>query len=1004
MRPDSAVFLPRFEALCREVIAPAVWPGNHPLAVGQWRCDERFAIESAGRAEFEPIALPYAWGPAWSTRWFRVSGSIPAHLTPIGPHQRLRLRIDTGTEATVWHDSAPIRGVDENRDAVDLPDLAPGTAVDVLVEAACNHPFGDQVFTWDSRERGERWRSPNPGLLSRAEVAVFDAMVWRLLTRMRFASQLLALLDSNSVRAQDLYACLRHAADSVDDTDVSGSAGRALSLLGHGLGRSAPGSAPRLVCVAHAHIDTAWLWTIAETRRKTVRSWTNTLDLMDRDPDLHFMCSQPQQYAWLESDAPTVFERIKARVAEGRWEPVGSMWVEPDALVPSGESLVRQMLYGVRYFESRFGARGCQACVYLPDTFGFPPCLPTIMRSCGVPVFITNKLSWNQANTFPHTSFRWRGLDGSEVLAHNTPGGDYNATLTPKELVKAVDNVRGRDQAGLTGAAVALQPFGFGDGGGGPTAEMVERARACSDCEGLPRAKLGSVRAFIDALHDEDERVGGLPVWDGPLDLELHRGTLTTHSWLKRANARGERLLRSAELIAFGRSETQEEWQTRLDRAWERLLLNQFHDILPGSSIAPVYEDARRDCAFVEEQARSVKIARAESGRTMVLNSASDAACGVIETGAGLQYVQAGAFGLEEVCPGQAPPSVAMNGRRVSNGLVSFELDDCGRLVHLSADGGLNLAADRPLNELRLYRDRPMNWDAWDIDLDYERLLVCANDRPAEIELVRSDSLRIEVRVSGVAGGSAYSQTFRLDAGSPLVEVHTEIDWQEDHRLLRTESKIPVRAERATVGTQFGFVTRPTHRNTSRDRFAFEFACHRWMDLSEPGRGLAVVADAIYGRSVYGDRMGLSLLRSSTHPDPGADRGSNRLRYAYLPHAGDWRAADVDRHAEAFCEPLELIEAAASIRPFSIQRGAEDRIEVSAFKRAADSIDGRVLRLVETRGRHAEIVVRFELPTRSISIVDALERPIPGQEPCPGPEIHLRLRPFELITVMATLA
>ena len=387
----------------------------------------------------------------------------------------------------------------------------------------------------------------------------------------------------------------------------------------------------------------------------------------------------------------------------------------------------------------------------------------------------------------------------------------------------------------------------------------------------------------------------------------------------------------------------------------------------------------------------------------MVLNTASDPVRGVIETDDGLRFVDAPAFGVGAIASRQTPPPVVAEGRRVSNGAVSFELDDCGRIVHLSGRGGPDLAADQPLNQLRLYRDRPMNWDAWDIDLDYERLAVWSNDRPAEVELVRADPLRVEWRVSGLAGRSAYTQIFRLDAGSAFVEVLTEIDWREDHRLLRTESTIPVRSERATVGTQFGFVTRPTHRNTGHDRFAFEFACHRWMDLSEPGRGMSVLADAIYGRSVSGGTMGLSLLRSPGHPDPGADRGVNRFRYAYLPHGGDWRAADVDRHAESFGEPLRPVDAARSVRPFSIHRAKDDRIEVAAFKRAADAPNERVLRLVETRGRHAEILVRFEMPAVALRVVDALERPIPGHDPVAGDEIRLRLRPFELVTVRATL-
>lgn len=1007
MKVDAQIFRPRFETLCREVIGPAIYPDAERLAVGKWGTGERFAIGKARSARFEEVGLPHSWGPAWSTAWFRLTGRVPERFAGRAVH----LRFDPGTEATVWVGNDPVRGLDENRDSVDLGllnvDNSAGASVEVLVEAACNHPFGDQVFTWDSRERGEKWRSATPGLVSRAELAVFDETVWRLHRRMLFATQLLAELEPESVRPQDLYACLRHAADAVDDADVAGSAAGALAILNDGLGRSAGGSAPRLVCVAHAHIDTAWLWTLAETRRKVVRSWTNTLDLMDRDPALHFMCSQPQQYKWLESDAPAVFERIKKRATEGRWEPVGSMWVEPDALVPSGESLMRQMLYGVRYFESRFGEQGRQRVVYLPDTFGFPACLPTVMRACGADVFITNKISWNQANTFPHTSFRWRGLDGSEVLAHNTPGGDYNATLTPKELRKATANVRGRDAAGLTGPAVALQPFGFGDGGGGPTADMLERAHAAADCEGLPRAELGSVAGFVDALEAEDERAGGLPVWSGPLDLELHRGVLTTHAWLKRANRAAERELRVAELLAFGRAEepgsasrATQEVQDKVDEAWERTLLNQFHDILPGSSIGPVYEDARRDHAEIATIAAEVQAgAVAPGSEPFVLNSASDRRRVVVEDGGTLRLVEVGGFGLHRMEEVRPVNPVRIDGNRITNGLVSFEVDGVGRICHLACVGGVDLAAERSLNELRLYRDRPMNWDAWDIDLDYERNLVWTNDTPAAVETVRADALRAEVRVSHRMGASAYTQVFRLDADSPVVEVATEIDWRERHRMLRVESTPPVSCERVTVGTQFGFVTRPTHRNTSWDRFAFEFACHRWMDAAQPGRGLAVLSDALYGRSSHGWTLGLSLLRSPTHPDPEADQGANTLRYGYLPHAGDWRAAEVDRHAEAFGEPARVIRAGSGIAPVTVRCDPNGRVEIAAFKRGADG-PGRVLRIVETRGMHTGVHVAFASALR-VRRVDGLERAIDGEGWRDGASVWVEVRPFEVVTLLA---
>lgn len=999
MRVDAQIFRPRFESLCRKVLSPAIYPDAEPLEVAAWAASERFAIDAARSARFEPVRLPRAWGPVWSTTWFRLTGSLPPRFAG----KRVHLRFDPGTEATVWVGGDPVRGLDENRDSVDLGLLNVDNSVEVLIEAACNHPFGDQVFPWDSRERGEKWKSATPGLVTRAELAVFDETVWSLHRRMLFATQLLGELEPESVRAQDLYACLRHAADAIDDADVAGSAGAALAIVNEGLARPAGGATPRLICVAHAHIDTAWLWTLAETRRKVVRSWTNTLELMDQDPGLHFMCSQPQQYKWLESDAPAVFERIRARVAEGRWEPVGSMWVEPDALVPSGEALVRQMLHGIRYFEDRFGERGAQRVVYLPDTFGFPACLPTIMRACGADVFITNKISWNQANTFPHTSFRWRGLDGSEVLAHNTPGGDYNATLTPKELRKATANVRGRDAAGLSGPGVALQPFGFGDGGGGPTADMLDRAHAAEDCEGLPRATLGSVAGFLQGLEEEDRKAGGLPVWCGPLDLELHRGVLTTHAWLKRANRAAERELRTAELLAFGAGDGAEvdQAQHRLEEAWELTLLNQFHDILPGSSIGPVYDDARADHARVRTIAREVQQEAVPQGSgSFVLNTASASRRVVVQDGQTLRYVSIPGFGLHAAEESRPDHPVRVEGRRISNGLVSFEVDDAGRIGHLSHEGGPDLATDRALNELRLYRDRPMNWDAWDIDLDYERNLVWTNDTPASVEVIRSDPVRAEVRVRhNVGARSAYTQIFRLDAGSPVVEVITEIDWRERHRILRVESMPPVSCERVTVGTQFGFVTRPTHRNTSWDRFAFEFACHRWMDASQPGRGLAVLADAVYGRSAHGRTLGMSLLRSPTHPDPRADQGPNTLRYGYLPHGGDWRAADVDVYAEAFGEPVRVVRAAGGIAPVRVDVEAGARVEIAAFKRAAEG-SGRVLRLVETRGMHTEATVAFTAAGR-VRRVDAIERAVEGAGWDDASSVRIAFRPFEIVTLLA---
>jgi alpha-mannosidase len=464
------------------------------------------------------------------------------------------------------------------------------------------------------------------------------------------------------------------------------------------------------------------------------------------------------------------------------------------------------------------------------------------------------------------------------------------------------------------------------------------------------------------------------------------------------------------ELLAFGGSQESGEpgsasratgeIQAKLDEAWERTLLNQFHDILPGSSIRPVYHDARADHAFIARTAGEVRAASVEPGdEAFVLNAASDARRVVVEDGNTLRLVDAGAFGLHAMREAEPMHPVRVDGRRVSNGLVSFEVDEAGRISHLMHAGGADLAAEQPMNELRLYRDRPMNWDAWDIDLDYERNLVWTNDATASVEFVWADRLRAEVRVTQTMGGSAYTQVFRLDADSPVVEVITEIDWRERHRLLRVESTPPIACERVTVGTQFGFVTRPTHRNTGWDRFAFEFACHRWMDASEPGRGLTVVADGIFGRSAYGRTLGMSLLRSPTNPDREADQGSNTLRYGYLAHAGDWRAADADRHAEAFGEAAEIVRAGSGATPVTVTPDRGARLEIAAFKGAADG-QGRVLRLVETRGMHAGVEVGIA-GSRRVRRVDGVEREIAGEGWREGRSVRLEVGPFEIVTLLA---
>ncbi|MBZ0171140.1 MAG: hypothetical protein K8E66_02050, partial [Phycisphaerales bacterium] len=795
----------------------------------------------------------------------------------------LDLRFSTRTECTVWLDGKPHRGLDDNRDSIELlPHSNGGEPVEVLVEAACNHPFGITSFGRDARDSTDRWRSPEPGRLILAELAPRNEGVRRLANTYRFVSRMLDELDPTTKQSRRLYHALMRATAATDDRDVSRHADTARLFLEDALNNDHPGRPAVGLAVGHAHIDTAWLWPIAETRRKIVRSWTNVLEVLERCPGASFIGSQAQQYAWLEQDAPAVLERVRERVTEGRWEPTGGMWVEPDASVPSAESLIRQALHGERYWRDRFGDdRGAQTVLYLPDTFGFPASLPDIMLACGLDTFITNKIAWSQCTHYEHTNFRWRGLGGGHVLAHFTPNHDYNCTNSPRELIRSGNDLRGHPE-GAAEPAVFLHPYGFGDGGGGPTLEQAETIGLVARTEDLPEFRHGSMAEFRQRLASLDAALPqGLPTHGDELYLELHRGTLTTHAWLKRANRELEQALRLAEIARFAGptppdTGTGAHAAAELDLAWKLLLLQQFHDILPGSSITPVYDDAREHISDVREiVARHVESAL--SGWTggaglSVVNPASSARSGVVEAEGGYRWIAAvpaiGVAPFVESASPEYPVKIDAETGTMRNGLIEARIDRFGRVVLLRTQGGPDLAEVAPFNRLALYRDIPMNWDAWDIDAYTEDELVWTNDGPAESWRVRTaDVLRAEIEVvRTIDGRGGITQTFRLDAGSPRLDIVSEYEWDEAHRLLRAEFPTDLESRHATYDIQAGFIRRPTTRDTPRERMMFEVCAHRWMDLAEPGRGLALLNNGRYGHGCRGGLMHLSLLRAPQHP------------------------------------------------------------------------------------------------------------------------------------------
>jgi alpha-mannosidase len=691
-----------------------------------------------------------------------------------------------------------------------------------------------------------------------------------------------------------------------------------------------------------------------------VRTFSTAVAYMDEYPEYRFACSQAVHYAWIEEREPELWERIRAKVEAGQFVPVGGSWVEPDCNLPSGESLVRQFLHGQRYFQQRFGRRCTE--FWSPDAFGYAGQLPQILRACGISRFLTQKLSWNRFNRPDHHTFVWQGDDGSEVLGHFPPADTYSSNATAGDLLRAARAYKDHDAS-----ATSLLIFGWGDGGGGPSRTMLETLRRAGDLQGLPRTRQVSSEEFFDGL-DAEHRVVG------ELYFEYHRGTYTSQAFVKAANRRCEQLLHDVEILSSLRAADYP--RAELDRLWKLLLLQQFHDILPGSSIREVYEDAARDFAELEAGA----LALLPAGETPV-NTIGVARREVFDG----RFVEAPPFGSAVVA--DARDEVRVDGLVLENGQLRAELAADGTLVSLldKPTGRETLAA--PANRLELYDDDPVQFDAWDVDPAHLRTR--RDFPPAESWAVATATpLRGELAFER----PGLRQVVRLDAGARRLEFHTEVDWHESHTLLKVCFPLAVRWPTATYEMPFGYAERPTHFSTSFDAARYEVPGHRWADLSEHGFGAAVLTDSKYGYSCLGNELRVSLLRSPKSPDPEADMGRHRFAYALLPHAGNWREAGVVAEALRFNAPLRRGPQLASLASVD-----DTNLVLDTLKRAEDS-DALVVRLSEAHGARGTARLRVGVPFARALRANALEddgAPLALEDG----EVVLPYRPHELITV-----
>ncbi|XP_014957465.3 alpha-mannosidase 2C1 isoform X5 [Ovis aries] len=1007
---------------------------------------ERLPYQEAVQQDFRPAQVGDSFGPTWWTCWFRVELTIPEAW--VG--QEVHLRWESDGEGLVWRDGEPVQGLTKEGEKTSyiltdkLGEKDP-RSLTLYVEVACNGLLG--------AGKGSMIAAPDPEKMfqvSRAELAVFHRDVYKLLVDLELLLGIAKGLGEDNQRSfQALYTANQMV--NVCDPAQPETFPVAQALASKFFGQRGGESQHTIHAMGHCHIDTAWLWPFKETVRKCARSWVTVVQLMERNPEFIFACSQAQQLEWVRSHYPGLHARLQEFACRGQFVPVGGTWVEMDGNLPSGESMVRQFLQGQNFFRQEFG-KMCSE-FWLPDTFGYSAQLPQIMRSCGIKRFLTQKLSWNLVNSFPHHTFFWEGLDGSQVLAHFPPGDSYGMQGSVEEVLKTV--AKNRDK-GRTNHSAFL--FGFGDGGGGPTQTMVDRLKRLCNTDGLPRVQLSSPEQLFSALEGHS---GQLCTWVGELFLELHNGTYTTHAQIKKGNRECERILHDVELLsslALARSAQFLYPAALLQDLWRLLLLTQFHDVVTGSCIQLVAEEAM--CHY--EDIRS-------HGNTL-LSAAAAALCAGEPGPEGLLIVNTLPWKRTEVlalprpggahclgmswgegllpspghcprhglcsCPrphltaapaapaacvrsarapadlaSRPPPTKTDGSVTLDNGILRVRLDPTGRLTSLVlvASGREAIAEGAVGNQFVLFDDVPLYWDAWDI-MDYH----LETRKP-----VLGQAGTLAVGTEGGVRGSAWfllqispnsrlSQEVVLDVGCPYVRFHTEVHWHEAHKFLKVEFPARVRSPQATYEVQFGHLQRPTHYNTSWDWARFEVWAHRWMDLSEHGFGLALLNDCKYGASVRGNVLSLSLLRAPKSPDATVDMGRHEFTYALMPHKGSFQDAGVIPAAYSLNFPLLALPApgpapAAAWSAFSVSSPA---VVLETVKQAETSPQGRtlLLRLYEAHGSHSDCWLHTSLPVQEAVLCDFLERRDPA-----GPlllrdnRLKLAFTPFQVQSLLLVL-
>ena len=953
------------------------------------------------------------WGGYDKWAWFKTNFQIPAEFEG----KAVVLELVTGEE-TEWNAVNPqflvyVNGVEKQ--AFDTNH----TYLHLTDNASAKEEFEVVYFGYSGREHGKTMRF-KPALY------IYDykvqSLYYNLLTAVRAAemydcdneyrisienyiTNALNLIDLRIPGSEDFYSSVEEAGCYLADEFY---------------GKFCDKKYPVVNCVGHTHIDVAWQWTVEQTRQKAVRSFTTALELMDRYPEFIFMSSQPQLYKFVKEDAPEVYARIKKRVEEGRWEAEGAMWLEADCNLISGESMIRQILHGKRFFKEEFGKDS--KILWLPDVFGYSAAMPQILKKCGVDTFVTSKISWNEYNAMPYETFSWQGIDGSEIFTQFITGAEpnvklgdktnhyssYNAKPQPVTLAFSWEHYHQKDINNEL-----LMSYGYGDGGGGVTEEMLEFQRRTGN--GIPSVPVSRPSTAEECIARIKKNVEGkkLPKWVGELYLELHRGTYTSIAKNKRFNRMSEFLLQHTEtscLIAKKLLGGEYPKKSLYD-SWENVLLNQFHDIIPGSSIKDVYDVTDAEYADLIEKNTALSDSALESiadgtnsAGILVYNPTGFERSEPVEfEGKEIYAENIPAYGWRVISDIPAADDGTLSAERshMENKFFSIDIDKDGNLTSIyDKQNSRELVKEgERANVLQAFDDHPRAYDNWEISIYYNEKMWEINDAES-IEVVKQGPLSASLRIKKKFLNSHITQTITIYRDIPRIDFDNDIDWNEHHILLKAAFPVDITADKATYEIQYGALERPTHSNTSWDAAKFEVCAHKWADLSEADYGAALLNDCKYGYDIHDGVMRLSLLRCGTEPNPEADIGRHVFKYSFMPHSGDWRRGGVIKEAYSVNCPLKVFAAKGGgslSDSFSFISSDCENVIISSVKEACDSED-IIVRVYEAFGKRSKAVISLGFEAEEIFESNMIETEDYGKVSGKCRSFEFEIKPFEIKT------